>query len=281
MTFLCNLSHSNSGVCILLSDISLDCWPWKRICTLSRKYWVSARNILFINVSADFISAFFLAIGFNFGKLQLVSFHNCVIPKIATFIRNILDKQKFLLELVDIPYTGDDTTQPSNSFQQRDPGGSLYNVIKAFPALEVRILRCQGVNDRFLCWLSGDGCAELEAQNMLSLVLHDCTNFTAIGICHFLVNRHRRVQSEAGGTGIPIRTLVFLEVYGKGPAIYEVHAAILEEHNLKRSFFHKAHVSWNVERTDSSGPSCAREIQPLNLERSIWNHRTRWGLELW
>ncbi len=183
----------------------------------------------------------------------------------------------FCLELVDIPYISNDTTESSNTALNPNIDESLCNAIEAFPAEEVRILRCDGVNDRFLSWLSGQDSAELEARKMEMLKLCDCTNFTAKGVCNFLVNRRRRIRKHTERRSFT--QLEFMEVFGKGPAIDAEDIPILKgKRNSKRKALHKTHVSWNVERSDSHQPGCVTDLQPLSAEAARYK-RENWGMD--
>ncbi|KJA19388.1 hypothetical protein HYPSUDRAFT_204605 [Hypholoma sublateritium FD-334 SS-4] len=258
--FLRNISHSNTReMYILLSDISFEHRPSAEItskCTLPiQKMWFS-------NVSADFISAFFSAVTFANHSLHFACFENCVIPRVGRWNQNITAIDNFGLELVDI-----------------DQDDSLYNALEAFPASDVRIIRCKGVTDQFLRRLSGDNFADLVANRLEILSLVDCTHFTAQAACTLLVNRHRRIQNDAERSGTRYcKTLAGLYVIGEGPAFHADHVPILEEGNLHGGVLHKASVSWNVECSDSHAPGCMTDLHPIRPGRAQYPKRT-WGFD--
>ncbi len=273
MKFLQSMDAVHYGMYIALSDIALDYNPSQEI---TLKYPVSVGKILFDNVSADFLSAFFSAIAFS-GVLRSVSFHNCVVPHIGR-CENLSHIGDFNLELVDIPYSGNDITKPSGTLPQAKLDSSLFHAMEAFPAQVVRLRRCNGVNDKLLSWLAGDT-AELEANKMESLNLCDCPNFTAKGICNLIINRNQRIRTHAQPSIFTkLRSIV---VFGEGPAIYADDLPILDDnHDWEQEGLDKVYVHWNVERSDSHEAGCVTDLQPITPERERYL-RERWGIDRW
>ncbi|KJA19358.1 hypothetical protein HYPSUDRAFT_893446 [Hypholoma sublateritium FD-334 SS-4] len=235
MQFLHDLSYYHCPLSISFSDISLGYRPSRNI---TSKYAISLARMSFANVSADFISAFFSTMTLTNNPLALVSFQNCVIPCIAQWHQNISVTNSFVLELADIPFNETTGTSPERVLRL-DRDDSLYNAIEAFPPNELQILRCEGVTDRFLQWLSGDNNADLDAPRMVMIKLHDCANFTAQGVCTLLLNRRRRISYNG-----PVTTLERLEVFGEDHEIYEGDFSILKEYRESLAYL------WNVEPGD-------------------------------
>ena len=183
-----------------------------------------------------------------------------MIPCIVQCHPDIPVNENLALELAEIPYN-DVHSRSSNSGLRLDRDNSLYNAIEAFPPHQLRLLRCEGVTDRFLNWLSGDDYAALEAPKMEVITLHDCSNFTSRGICNLLLRRHKRIERD--GAHSTVSTLTEVEVLGTGPAIHEDDLAILENRTLDQTALHVARVCWKVERSNSHESASATDLTAL------------------
>ncbi len=133
------------------------------------------------------------------------------------------------LILKDIPfYQAPSSSSSRSSESYHISENSLYKAIELTESTHIITIRCEGVEDDFFKWLSGEG-DYLPAMNLKVLKILDCPRFTSGALRAFLDAR------ETKG-----RPLEYLEVVGFCPMMSPDDAAWF--------LGNETYVSWDVER---------------------------------
>lgn len=234
---------------LALSDMSLEYHPSMEL---------YSRDSLLIhmlsldNVSSGFLSAFFASIPYfsPHTELEFISFRRCTILSLGD---KIYDNSNLTLGLVDI--NCQTSVVQAKRPRQNKRSNSVANVIRAFPAESLRMLRCDGVTKSLFTQFTA-----LKAPSLTSMTIQDCPGFTSDRLRSFLVARRRAVKS-----------ITDVVVSGRGPPLTVDTARWLQ----RETYWLK--LEWNVERDESFASHDISNLHPLSPENKPWD-RTRWGI---